>query len=611
MLCTVRLYYETGLEPNNCMDSLALLDVYFTYRDFNNIAVKQNRGLINIQIDTTYDLVANADYCKIEEIGYWISGITMLNDNVAQLMLQQDYITTVGISNFSIISGWCTRRCVTDDTLFSNIIPENFQPMEELQLDGCNELQMTQRTNIGTRNVLVASIDIRDIQQLAATYADASTGEKIVIPVLPTLDPQDQTKYLFYPNGQAWGSSTDIPLTAAFNPNTQLIYENIARLRSLGIESCISASYTLPKMWMDNDGVINETNGLYGTLVDNHGTAHSLLYPKFGSYKNNKVYSGQFQSYIIYSLCSGEMSQFKVEDILDPLYDPDDLNHNKIDWYYFADLRYNGYPSAKPLHYKGNLNDSMFGVIKGAGWQQTPFMYSFGQSGYLLDALNIGVEKTKYIGHAVTGALDTAVNLAGTAAFLGDPNGFNWGVPESAKPSISGEGGLSAVEYSNLRNSYRARGLNQMADRQILKGFRSGYVTKGFDFFSTLRDFRRELSTSMAGSPDIQFPVIPQLQDFLGNRFYEMRLRLTDNDMQRFDKYLTMYGYAVFEPLTSACLTGRDKFNFVMAKDVDINSDWPLYIRKGICNMLELGVRIWHIAPTNSAYDDNPISQPT
>ena len=62
MIATVRCYYNTGLSVSNCLDSYLSLDsIGFTYRDFPNIAIKQDRGLIKIRIDTTYDNVKDAD----------------------------------------------------------------------------------------------------------------------------------------------------------------------------------------------------------------------------------------------------------------------------------------------------------------------------------------------------------------------------------------------------------------------------------------------------------------------------------------------------------------------------------------------------------------------
>ena len=117
MIATVRCYYNTGLSVSNCLDSYLSLDTLgFDYKDFSNVAIKQDRGLINIKLSTNYENIKDADYCRINDICYWVTSIHMLNDNVADVQLQQDYLTTLGITGLDVISGWCTRRHVVDDT---------------------------------------------------------------------------------------------------------------------------------------------------------------------------------------------------------------------------------------------------------------------------------------------------------------------------------------------------------------------------------------------------------------------------------------------------------------------------------------------------------------
>ena len=98
MVASVTLYYETGLSPGNCLDSISKLSsLAFTSKTFPNVAIKQDRGRVDIRINATYADVKNADYCKINNNCYWITNIVMLNDNVAEVKLKQDCLTTVGI----------------------------------------------------------------------------------------------------------------------------------------------------------------------------------------------------------------------------------------------------------------------------------------------------------------------------------------------------------------------------------------------------------------------------------------------------------------------------------------------------------------------------------
>lgn len=570
MISTVRLYYNTGLTVNNCLDSIGKLDTLgFAHRDFSSIAIKQNRGLISIKIDTQYSNVCDADYCKIDNIGYWITGIEMLNDNVAMILLQQDYLTTVGVPNIQVVSGWCTRRCVTDDTVFKNIIDEPFTPMEELVVDGCTEIS-NGTTDTGHINVLLANIDILNLDAFAKAYVNpGDTKEKVLVPQLPAIL-GDTTKYTFHPNGLSHVFTTGISMTTAYNPNSNNVKEAVAQIRSLGIESCVGASYQLPKQWV----TATENNGVYSLLVDNWANVRSKITPQYGSYKNKKVYTGQFHRYIVYSICSGARSEFRIEDIID--------QNNNIDWTVFADLRYNGYPGCKPAVYRGKSNDSMFGCIKGAGWTNTPFMYTSGVSGYDRLISDAAVNYRE-------GLIGTATQTLGSNA-----DTFN---------SFLTAGATSQASGSNITPDQFAAG--QMG---LLSGWAGRQVNIINNAFSNKRAFSRNIQQAFRVQPDLKFPLIPSMQDFVGNKFYELSYRLSDKDSKRFDDFLTMFGYSVSEPLTTDCFSGRVNFNYVEASDVNINCGDALYLRDGVAQQLEAGVRIWHTKPSHTSLLDNPIA---
>ena len=563
MVASVTLYYETGLSPGNCLDSISKLSsLAFTAKTFPNVAIKQDRGRVDIKINATYADVKNADYCKINSSGYWVTGINMLNDHCAMILLQQDYLTTIGVSNLSIVSGWCTRRSVSDDTLFKNTLPENFTPSQELVVSGCTEIS-NGSSETGHINVLLCNLDILNLTDLAKAYTATLAGKdfNVVVPKLPSIS-DGGTKYYFHPQGASNTYSTNIAMTKAFNPNNTKVKEGVSEVRALGIESCIGASYNLPLQWVD---ATEDGNGVYTMFVDKWKNTKSSLSTHWGSYKNNKVYSGQFQTIVCYSICSGERSEFSVEDIVD--------SSGNVKWSLFADLRYNGYPACKPSTYRSKTNSSMFGVVKGANWQQTPFMYTYGSSGYAVGiqsaAQNYATNRLGILGGILGGSANMAAGLLGT--------------------DLSG----GEAQANNLASVTRAM---------------SNGVSAGARLAMNRWDLNNNVRSLLKSTPEIQFPVIPQLQDFIGNKFYEMHYRLSNTDMTRFDNYLTQFGYAVSEKLTTACFTGRTHFNYVQGEDVTLNATAPLYLRNGAAEQIMNGVRIWHTKPSSSALVDNPIA---
>lgn len=563
MVASVTLYYETGLSPGNCLDSISKLSsLAFTAKTFPNVAIKQDRGRVDIRINATYADVKNADYCKINSSGYWVTGINMLNDHCAMVLLQQDYLTTIGVSNLSIVSGWCTRRSVSDDTLFKNTLPENFTPSRELVVEGCNEIS-NGSSETGHINVLLCNLDILNLTDLAKAYTATLAGKdvNVVVPKLPSIT-DGGTKYYFHPQGASNTYSTNIAMTKAFNPNNTKVKDGVSEVRALGIESCIGASYNLPLQWVD---ATEDGNGVYTMLVDKWKNTKSSLSTHWGSYKNNKVYSGQFQSIVCYSICSGEQNTFRVEDIIN--------SDGDILWTLFADLRYNGYPACKPSTYMSKHNSSMFGVVKGANWQQTPFMYTYGSSGYA-----VGLQSAAQ--NYVANQLGVAGGIVGSGANI-----------------------ISGMVGSDLSGG-EAQANNFALGTKIV----SNGISAGARLAMNRVNLNDNVRSLLKATPEIQFPVIPQLQDFIGNKFYELHYRLSDTDMTRFDNYLTQFGYAVSEKLTTACFTGRTHFNYVQGEDVTLNATAPLYLRNGAAEQIMNGVRIWHTKPSSSALVNNPIA---
>ena len=563
MVASVTLYYETGLSPGNCLDSISKLSsLAFTAKTFPNVAIKQDRGRVDIKINATYADVKNADYCKINSSGYWVTGINMLNDHCAMILLQQDYLTTIGVSNLSIVSGWCTRRSVSDDTLFKNTLPENFTPSKELVVSGCTEIS-NGSSETGHINVLLCNLDILNLTDLAKAYTATLAGKdvNVVVPKLPSIS-DGGTKYYFHPQGASNTYSTNIAMTKAFNPNNTKVKEGVSEVRALGIESCIGASYNLPLQWVD---ATEDGNGVYTMFVDKWKNTKSSLSTHWGSYKNNKVYSGQFQSIVCYSICSGEQNTFRVEDIIN--------SDGDITWTLFADLRYNGYPACKPSTYMSKKNSSMFGVVKGANWQQTPFMYTYGSSGYA-----VGLQSAAQ--NYVANQLGVAGGIVGSGANI-----------------------VSGMVGSDLSGGEAQANNLALGTRAMING-----VSAGARLAMNRVNFNDNVRSLLKATPEIQFPVIPQLQDFVGNKFYELHYRLSNTDMTRFDNYLTQFGYAVSEKLTTACFTGRTHFNYVQGEDVTLNATAPLYLRNGAAEQIMNGVRIWHTKPSSSALVDNPIA---
>ena len=573
MVATVRCYYNTGLTPTNCLDSSSLLDsLGFEYKDFPNISIKQDRGIINIRINTIYDNIKDADYCKINDNCYWITGIVMINDNVAEVTLQQDCLTTIGIYplfKLNVISGWCTRRHVLDDTLYTNILDEPFVPNNELVVEPGTIISGSDDT--GYYAIVLSTVDLLNITDKAKAYFD-DDSDKILVPELPNVQGINTTytSHLVTP-----AKSANIALSNAFNAENSNVQSGMKSVRQLGIESCIGAAYMLPKAWAS----ITDNNGLITSITDKSRFETSTLSPTWGSYKNNKVYSGQFQKIVVFSIASGDSCENRVEDIINP----DGDSHNII-WATYADTRYSGRPGCKPRWFKGHENTALLQSIHGANWQQTPFVYNISSgAGFIAGAhdMNNTIGLYKFLNNE----LGYILNMA-TGGFDAATKGYSMS-DYGMKASEIGRGLLGPI--GGIANNY----LNAVSN--------VGY------YRLELMKNRMEANHALL-SNDIKFPQVPNMADYVSNAFYDLRYKLSDNDMTRFDNFLTAYGYAVDEPLKTECFSGREHFNFIQARDVSLKiANAPQYLINGMIKQIEAGVRIWHTAPSSSALIDNPI----
>lgn len=573
MVATVRCYYNTGLTPSNCLDgSYLLAELGFEYRDFPNIAIKQDRGLITIKLNTIYDNIKDADYCKINDNCYWITNIVMLNDNVAEIKLQQDCLTTIGIYplfKLDIVSGWCTRRHVLDDDIYTNILDEPFNPTNEPVIDTGTVISGSDDT--GFYAVILSTVDLLNIKDTATAYFDKDS-DKILVPDLPNVIGTNTTytSHLVDPAKTAY-----IALSNAFNAANADVQQGMKSVRQLGIESCIGAAYMLPKAW----ATITDNNGLITSIVDKSRDETSALSTKWDpdKYKNNKVYSGQFQKIMLFSLASGDSVENRIEDIINP-------ETNNIVYATYADTRYSGKPGCKPKYYKSHLNSALMQSVHGAPWQQTPFVYNI-SSGFGFIGEDYAFNRSKQALNQVNSQLGSILSsaLGGTEALFS--------VVDSA--------------YEDHHIGRFGRNLTGPISNIVTNAFNS--ATSAGNYFVDRMRIRAETNRALL-SNDIKFPQVPNMADYVGNAFYDLRIRLNDNDMQRFDNFLTAYGYAVDEELKSECFSGRENFNFVQAKDVSLKiPNFPQYLIDGMAKQIEAGVRIWHKAPSNSALLDNPI----
>lgn len=540
-------YFNTGFGSGNIPDSPAVLRLA-TSKVFPSNWLLQNKDLTTTRLNATWSEVENIDYVAIGNSYYFVVGIKMQTEVCAELTLQLDGLTTAGgINALSFTDGWCKRAHTGNDTLFANNIPEPFQPAQDLVIDGVKKIG----TDPDYVTFISATVDLYNIEKVADEYLDSGGGIACYVPTVPKA--RFETEILI--NTPEGGVSNKLP-------NTTLYYHTefnaggyddltpaLQTLRSLGLDTAITGSYSVPRAWAVFGGY---SEGIR-TLSGEGGKVTSNIPYVYGSAKNKKVYS-LFNVYTIIATANGS-SVTKDGHIL---YN----NDQSPDLFAISNPAPNGYPALQFLYNEGRRCFAMENGVVGESWLNAPIAY--GQvSGSLVQKQQYANREALQTANRQFDAVSGIANVIGKAA-SGDIGGLISGIWGTATSQAMGE----------------VSQMNQRAE------------------FETTQSFV---------VPEIQFPQGVVNQMATGNGFLVYRVRLSDNDVARLDKFLTMYGYAQSKPLEKSDFTNRRYFNYVQADGVNVGGNIGLRIREMIAQQLSGGVRIWHTLPNPSYYNNNPI----
>ena len=606
MITNVTAYYNTGFNFTNIPYSKSVLNspsIASTRKSFPDCAVLQNKGLATLRIATTWDNIDGVDYVELtngsNSVFYFVTDVSMLNDNCAQLALLMDAVTTVGLNNIQIVSGWCKRRHVKDDTLFSNILPENFTPSSELVIDKTPILKPATLTEKDL-NVIGATFNLlpADGFHKAQKYTvPDSLDDYVITPVCPDMDIKNPDGTLAdytiidYRITSLASGHYKMPYTYLYDGDGLLIKENIDIIRTLGMENAITASYIIPKEFLTNVtryGLNNENREYYllASITPNYGELDTLLPFKVAytkQIKNNKVYA-LWHVFTIISTCSGNSVQLKAEEVFPPATSQD----TTFKLGFWADLSPNGCPYYAPFYFMGNTAIPIENCVKGMPWQNQPITYDRA-SGTAFDIVNRQIDLNSFATQELSndlayirGNTQAGVNLfksAGGMFGADDASAFATAITGSAQ---------YAYDMTNNKANYEIskQTLQQAKQRSQIE-------------FNRRNNFR---------VPEITFPRDTSVQNYVGNFVIVTRARLSEADAERFDNYLNAFGYAVDEPLTSEVFNCRQNFNYVQCSDLSVKTTQSRYINEMIENQLTNGVRIWHIAPDPSKlYENNPV----
>lgn len=588
---TVELWYNTGFDGVNIPEGPALLAKMPKPRKVTGVFVYQSTDLSTISLDLTYDEAVDCDYMRInlklgnglpKYVYYFITGLEMVTEQCARFSLQCDFWTTSNALQYGErISGWTTRAHVAkkNDTLFNNILSENFQPQQDLVLDGQKSFMSGEDENNESWSYVGANVDLMNIEKIADEYRAANTSVSV-----PKLTPFNYETVVTMDLPVQGYKDSKIPNTAMYllTPvddsedeaiRINQLFDGIASVRSLGVESAISYSYNIPKQWVEtiilsnateSEKVIERIDGV------NEEIPTEIPYVYNNSVRNKKVMA-LFNDYNLISVCSGDKITTSAHLIKE--------GSNSPTLQMYSDVSPDGKPFAQ-FKYLNSFRQLPFAnCVSGMPWLKSPIIQS-GTSGSLLQQTsfnrNMSLETRRSI--ANTGFNIGNTVLGGLASLVPNPATFN---PIGVLQGIAGVGQAALNEH---------------------------FAGVGRENKQT--DFTAEQNIV---APSVSFPQSVTTQNYTGNGFFVYRTRLSDVDTARADDYFDHYGYTQSKPFDLNDLKNRPKFNYIECKDVsfrmkpeDIDNHLvSMRILRGAAQQLMQGVRIWHVRPDESAYKTN------
>lgn len=580
-----RLYYNTGFNVGNTPGYTSILNGA-SYTDFESHWDYQDYFLTSLKLKATWDQVKNADYLKFGSAYYWITGVSMINENNAELFLELDALASLnGIRSINFVEGEgvITRAHPLNDAEFSNLLPEPIGKQGHLdcpgpQVFGPNNEGHTPgiiyMSTLGLTNEIQVDANgiITPVNATATVYE--AIGQQVGEVVVPNT-PKSAT-------GCRIGliqSPIDYYLTYD-DHGAEDINNQIAYLRSLGLEQSVVGCYTVPYGYLKNGYHFENASKHKLDQISNTYAGES----DFTAYDYKRWDSSNFHwnktqlidnYYCLVSRLTGELKNYKCYDIAN-------YTTGEIIFRIGVDRNVNGKPYCWPIYYDGASLASLIGAngISGMEWLNIPVVVG-GASGSLW-VKNDYIRNTAELGTiGALGVLGQGMDLASSA---------NAGVGEKVTPSQT----PSPIAESELEPYSEPRGYGLKAGLGIIQSSAKLMYSAG----KLDTDFARDTGFAV---PGVTGNNLTGLQTSVENDFILYHYTLTKQDYERIDKFFDNFGYTqncVFDSSYCDLNPNGQGFCYLKATGVKISRNiGSIALRSKAEQAIQNGIRIWHQLP--------------
>lgn len=622
-LYAATVYFGTHFDKGNIPDSPARL-ASFESKSFDSVSLLQDAGIEQVKLDAEFEELRGADYLQLSADGvstyYVITGPAhMATPHTAILPLLEDPLASAGgIGALTVVAGWAERAHVTDDTLFSNTLPEPWSPSQSLEIHDYKVFHTD--SDEGNVEIAIATCDISRGAEYKAKIWHASQsvdGEDVTGDVIapeapmpgfggtqpvPTEGFKTTLEITAVRDGQTETHSYTLPGLFAFDLTNDTVRLGINAIRNIGIDSNIQAMYVIPKQDVTTTpapdviypGGEAKTVGMISKISGNSAQYATGMPYKYADVKNNKVFS-LFNSYTITSITSGDSNTFDAKDLY--------AGGSAPDLVVQTDPSPTGTVYCSPTYFEGKKTHRLEQAVAGLPWLNASFTYTQGSGG------GIGMMNARRKNQSVDYNRDIAKDQNSLAQ-------VNNAVNTVGSIANRVTGFLSADASAGI-TGYQAKAVSTMVGigTDIAGGITRGdglYLDRKLtDYNANMQMGDNLFSASVAqnvAAPEMAFPISVNAAAYYGNGFAVSHNTMRAPDVQRLDDFLSAYGYARDTKFIASMLSSRANHNYIKTSGAMVTAPGqPRWRLDAIGRMFDSGVRIWHVVPSQASLTDNPV----
>lgn len=604
------------------------------------VYLRQDKYISIIRVDTTWEEVQDVDYARLDAARpkfFLVTSISMLTDHTAELSLLYDPILSCGGIAALHVSGWLKRGHVSNDDLFANTVPEPWQPQEYLIIRDKKTCSFDTENAPINPKLLVATVNVNKADDFEADIARVSNDignpeeDFVVWPKLPI--PQSLmssytvciepfvAKDLNIPNNKRAGIAGQyvFPMTDNNGQLNSDVIQNIQDLRFTGIDTAIVTAYQIPTgaiarvISMGNIPLMSDEPLLTVVGANEEFYVGNYEYGPAGDIYNKKTYA-MYNRFTALSITSGSSIDFDAHDL-----------YKDYQWEaapvfrMWADPSPSGTVHFGPLYYQKSPCSMVEHTIQGLPWVSVEISTQ-GQAGATLAQAN--VERKIYDTNRQLGYRTDLYQLGMVSEAYGLINGITRNNPKEAmfnglvdtvgsiaSGDIPGATKSGVGMLSSGRNALRAQVDSAVNGALAMASKHTSHQSDLAATQAANREAYIGYQEAQAVAPTINVPGDINVQSYFGQDFILYQVGLTDNDLKRFDHFLTLYGYSLSCEFTDEYLSNRTLYNFIEASEAYVECSAPQSERQMISDIFRGGVRLWHVPPTYERMrtSDNPI----